>query len=375
MDLFITCAQALEPLLAQELGSLGYPQAVTGYRGVNVPDVDFNAIYRVNYLSRLAGRVLLPLSRFRCQDDRSLYVGAGKINWQEYIPAGKTIAIDANVNHPNLRNSLYAAQVVKDAICDQLREKSGRRPDVNVKNPDIQLNLFINNDRAILSFDTSGIPLHKRGYRQESVEAPMQETLAAALLALAEFKGTEIFCDPCCGSGTILIEAALMASKTPPGFLRTHWGFMHLLAHSNERWLKVKVEADSQRIALPKNQFFGADINKQAVHACKVNLRATGLHQSIEVIQCDIREYEPPVAPNFVITNPPYGLRLNEGEHLVSLYRAIGDFMKQKTAKPAKGYVFTGNLDLAKEVGLAPARRHVLDNSGIEARLLEFDLY
>lgn len=375
MDLFITCGQGLEPLLAQELGSLGYPQAVTGYRGVNLSEVNFDAVYRINYLSRLAGRVLLPLTRFRCHDSRSLYLGAGKVNWQEYIPPGKTIAIDANVNHPNLRNSLFAAQVVKDAICDQLIDKTGRRPDVNVRNPDIQLNLFIYNEKAILSFDTSGVPLHKRGYRQESVEAPMQETLAAALLTLADFKGHEIFCDPCCGSGTLLIEAALMASKTPPGFLRTHWGFMHLPAHTNERWLKTKIEADNQRIDFPKGQFFGADINKQAVHACRVNLRAVGLHQVVEVVQYDIREYDPPVAPNFVITNPPYGLRLGEAEHLASLYRAIGDFMKRKTAKPAKGFVFTGNRDLAKEVGLAPTRRHVVENSGIEARLLEFDLY
>lgn len=375
MDLFVTCAQSLEPLLAQELGEMGYPQAVTGFRGVSVPRVNLEAVYRINYLSRIGGRVLMPIARFRCRNARSLYEDTRKINWKPFFASNKTMAIDANVHHPELRNSLFAAQVVKDAICDQLREASGHRPDVNLKTPDVQLNLFINNDVAILSVDTSGAPLHKRGYRQETVEAPMQESLAAALLSLANYKGTEILCDPCCGSGTILIEAALIASKTPPGFLRTRWGFQCLPEHSQEMWLKVKGEADTLRIPLEKDRFFGADISKGAVHASRVNLRAIGMHQQVQIAHYDIRDYQPPVLPTIVITNPPYGRRLDDVEHLRALYRAIGDFMKQKTAKPAKGFVFTGSLELSKEVGLAPTRRHVLDNGGIEARLLEFDLY
>lgn len=375
MDLFITCGPGLEELLAQELGALGYPQVVTGYRGASVSNVDFGAVYKINYCSRIASRVLILLSRFPCHDARSLYAGAAKIDWERYVPEGKTIAIDANTNNPNIRNSLYGAQVVKDAICDQLKERFGRRPDVDVKNPQIQLNLFIDRERASISFDTSGTVLTKRSYRQETVEAPMQEALAAALLMLANYQGTEILCDPCCGSGTLLIEAALMATKTPPGFLRTRWGFLNLPEHSNDHWLKVKIEADSRRVPLQPNQIFGADINKQAVHSSKVNLRAAGLHQVIEVTQSDIRDYTPPVPPSFIITNPPYGLRLNDVEHLKSLYRDIGDFMKNKTSKPARGFVFTGSLELSKEVGLSSLRRHVVEQSGIDARLLEYDLY
>lgn len=375
MDLFITCGQALEEVLQQELIALGYPWAVTGFRGVSVSDVGLNDIYRINYLSRVGGRVLLPLARFYCKDDRGLYMGAGKIDWRDYIPSGKSIAIDANVNHTNIRNSLYAAQVVKDAICDQLRESLGYRPNVDVKNPDVQLNLYITDNRAILSFDTSGSSLNKRGYRQEFTEASMQENLAAALLQIGGFNGSEIFCDPCCGSGTLLIEAALMAAKIAPGFLRTKWGFQYLPEHSNEKWLKVKAEIDSQRVDLEPGKIFGADINKQAVHATKVNLRAAGLHRFVEVIQSDIRDYTPPTAPNFLMTNPPYGRRLDEDKQLWMLYQEIGDFMKQKMSKPSKGFVFTGNLDLAKEVGLTPNRRHVLSTGGLEARLLEFDVY
>lgn len=375
MDLFVTCGQGLEPLLAQELGNLGYPQAVTGYRGVNVQNVELDAIYRINYLSRLAGRVFLPLSRFRCRDAKSLYADAGKIDWVSFIPQGKTIAIDANVNHPKLTNSLYAAQVVKDAICDQLRQRSGWRPNVAVRNPDVQINLFIYHEWAVISFDTSGESLHRRGYRQETVEAPIQETLAAALLTMAGFKGDEIFYDPCCGSGTFLIEAAMMATNTPPGFLRKQWGFQNLPQHSQELWLKIKAEADSKRLTLPKRRFFGTDFNKQSVHASKVNLRASGFNNEIEIIYADFRTYEPQVPPNFVIANPPHGLRLDDVEYLRPLYRALGDWLKRKTAKPARGFIFTSSPDLAKEIGLATSKRHVLESGGVEARLLEYDLY
>lgn len=375
MDLFVTCGQGLESLLAQELGSLGYPQAVTGYRGVNVQNVELEAVYRINYLSRLAGRVFLPLARFRCRDSKSLYVDAGKIDWVSYVPQGKTIAIDANVQHPKLRNSLFAAQVVKDAICDQLRQRAGWRPNVAVRNPDVQINLYIYHEWAVVSFDTSGESLHRRSYRQETVEAPMQETLGAALLTMAGYTGSEIVYDPCCGSGTLLIEAAMMASKTPPGYLRTQWGFQNLPQHSQELWLKIKAEADAKKVPLLKKHFFGTDVNKQAAHATKVNLRAAGFLQDVEIINTDFRDYEPSIAPNFVITNPPHGHRLDDVDYLRPLYRALGDWMKRKTAKPAKGFVFTSSPELAKEVGLATSKRHVLESGGIEARLLEYDLY
>jgi putative N6-adenine-specific DNA methylase len=352
---------------------------VLGFRGVTVKDLDkescLDAIYKINYCSRVAGRVLLPICRFRCYDEKSLYEEIYRLDWLKYLSAEKTIAIDANVNHPRLRNSLYAAQITKDAICDQLRKRVGARPSIDTKNPDIQLNLYISGDWAVISFDTSGAPLHKRGYRLETVEAPLQESLAAALLLLSGYKEDDVICDPCCGSGTLLIEAAMIASNTPPGFLRKSFGFFSLPHHDQTKWLKIKNEADSKRKPLKENHFFGADNNRAAVHACKVNLRAIGFYQSIQVVQSDIREYTPEAAPDFIITNPPYGRRLDDVEHLRPLYRAIGDFMKNKSQKPAKGFVFTGSLELSKEVGLAAKRRHVLDNGGIEARLLEYDLF
>ena len=207
------------------------------------------------------------------------------------------------------------------------------------------------------------------------MEAPIRETLAAALLIMAGYKGTEVVYDPCCGSGTLLIEAALIASQTPPGFIRSQWGFFLLPNHSQELWLKVKAEADSKRKPLAKDMFFGTDLNKQAVHATKVNLRAAGFHQFVTITNTDFRDYTPEVAPSFIITNPPHGLRLDDEEHLGPLYQAIGDWMKQRAGKPARGFVFTSSPELCKKVGLATTRRHVVMNGSIESRLLEFDLY
>lgn len=373
MELFITCGQGLELILAEELGTLGYGQGIVGFRGVKLKNIDLEAIYRINYLSRLAGRVLLPLSRFRCTDARSLYQGASKIDWMAYIPPDKTFAIDANVCHEKLTNSLFAAQVVKDAIVDQIRERSGDRPSVSKRNPDVQVNLFIYQDFATISFDTSGESLHKRGYREESVEAPIQETLAAHLLTIAGFNGKEILCDPCCGSGTFLIEAAMIATNIAPGFLRKVWGFQNHPRHSPDLWLKIKAEIDSKRIPLPKGLLFGIDINKQAFHATKVNLRAAGFNREVEIINADFRDFEPKFRPTFVISNPPHGNRIGDVDYLRPLYRSLGSWMKGNTARPAKGFVFTTSPELAKEVGLAPSKRHVLESGGIEGRLLEYD--
>lgn len=375
LPLFISCAPALEPLLLEELQEFGLSALHIGYRGVFVNDWDWKTIYRINYASRLASRVLLPILRFRCFDRRSLYRHAMEIDWTQYLKEGWTFAIDANVHHRELKNSLFAAQVVKDAICDQLRQRTGRRPSVQVQNPDVQINLFIQQQNAIISFDTSGEPLHKRGYRQETVEAPIQETLAAAILRLAHYTKDSIFLDPCCGSGTLLIEAALIATQTSPGYLRTKWGFMRHPHFDSAEWLKVRNHIDERRTSLDPHRIFGVDRSQSAVRASKINLKAAGFNQQIEVQQADFREYQPSNHPNLMITNPPHGRRLEEEEQLRPLYRALGDFMKHQCTRPGKGFIFTSNLELAKEVGLAAKRRYILNNGGLDSRLLEFDIF
>lgn len=376
MELFVSCSQGMEELVAEELAEMGFSGITLGFRGVYVPDSSMEAVYRINYCSRIAGRVLLPITQFRCRNRQQLYDGIASIHWQPFVSLGKTFAVDANVsNSRELRNSHFVELVVKDAICDQFREKTGQRPAVDRANPDVQLNVFIHNDNAIISFDTSGTPLHRRGYRQADVEAPIRQSLAAALLRLAQYKGDEVLCDPCCGSGTILIEAAMIATHTPAGYLRQKWGFMHLPEFSQVDWLKVKNEADAKKIPIQPNRFYGMDINKNAVHACKVNLRAAGFHQHIQVLQGDFRDWTPKPQPNFVMTNPPHGNRLAEEDFLRPFYRSLGDFMKNNVVKPGRGFIFTGNLELAKEVGLSAKRRYEIDNAGIDSRLLEYDLY
>lgn len=374
LNLFVSCAPTLEPLLLEELNGLDIHSVKLGYRGVYVDNWDWSTIYKINYASRLANRVLLPIKRFKCFDRRTLYRHVSDINWSYYLKEGWTFSIDANVHHKELRNSLFAAQVVKDAICDQLRQKTGWRPSIDLQQPDVQLNLFIQQNSGVLSFDTSGSPLHKRGYRQESVEAPLQETLAAALLRLAKYTKDCIFLDPCCGSGTLLIEAALMASQTPPGYLRQKWGFMrHFDYHLND-WLKVRNQLDSHRQPLQPDHFFGLDINRNAVRACKINLKAAGF-KDLDIQHGDFREFNPVVIPDFVMTNPPHGRRLEDETQLRPLYRALGGFLKNKCAKPGRGFIFTGHLELAKEIGLAAKKRYVVNNSGVDSRLLAFDIY
>lgn len=374
MELFITCSSHLEELLKAELEELGY-SAKVGFRGVYVNGATERDLYRINYCSRLASRVLLPLLKFPCRNRNDLYKATASIKWMPMLQKAKTIAIDANVESREIRNSLFAAQVVKDAICDQMMEKTGNRPSVDTTNPDVHLNLFIREGRGILSFNTSGASLNKRGYRQEGGEAPLRETLAAALLRMSNYTASEVMIDPCAGSATLLIEAALIASKTPPGIFRKKWGFFHLPNFSEQQWLQVKVEEDSKKIPLEKGRYFGIEINRNTQRLALANLKAAGLHSYVVLVVGDFREYEPQVQPTFLLTNPPYGRRLEEETQLVALYRALGDFMKQKMSKPARGFILTGSQPLSKEVGLAAKRRHIVDNGGVDARLLEFDIF
>lgn len=372
--LFVTCAPTLEPLLLDELTELGFTSLQSSYCGVFVDDWDWNAIYLINYASRLASRVLLPLEKFRCQDRKSLYQSTMNIDWVPFFEGKKTFAIDANVQHRELRNSLYAAQVMKDAICDQLRQRKGRRPSIELQNPDLQLNLFIQHHMATISFDTSGEPLHKRGYRQESVEAPIQETLAAAILRLANYSSDRVFLDPCCGSGTFLIEAALIASETPPGYLRKDWGFIGHPEYKNIEWLKVRNQVDAKRKPLAKAHIFGIDRSQSAVRASKINLKAAGFSAEIDVQQADFRDYKPSVMPDMILANPPHGRRLDEEDQLRPLYRSLGAFMKNECKKSGHGFIFTSSPELAKEVGLASSKRHILSSGGVESRLLAYEI-
>lgn len=372
--LFISCLPGLEDVLGQEVEKLGYA-FTKGRAGVFVPYQDMKQIYILNLHLRTASRVLLPLATFRCYDKNDLYKGALGVNWQPWFKGMPTLAIDSFVMHKTLTNSLFAAQVVKDAICDQLKGKTGQRPSVDTSNPDLGLHLYIVDNMATISFDTSNPPLHQRGYRIEGGVAPLRENLAAALLILGGYKAEDRLIDPCCGSGTFLIEAAMIASNTAPGILRPTFGFYRHPDFNEDEWQKVKADALKQEVKLEPGKLFGIEESVKAYSILKRAIHKSKFDRWIAVSNGDFRTMELPYQPTFVIANPPYGIRLSEMEELAGLYADLGDFLKQKTHKPAKGAIFTGSLELSKCVGLKTAKRYVLSNGGIECRLLTYDLY
>jgi putative N6-adenine-specific DNA methylase len=348
-ELFVTCAGGFESLLARELRTLGCERPRIGFRGVYVPK-EMTAVYAVNYCSRLATRVLWPLAQFPCPDKEALYRGARNVDWSSLLSLNKTFAIDANVSHPTLRHSLFAALVVKDALCDHMREASGGRPNVEIRNPDVQFHLFIYKGRATISLDTSGAPLFKRGWRKRAALAPLQESLAAGILLYSDYGEEDILCDPFCGSGTFLVEAALVLTRTPPGLFRSSWGFQHMQEFSKTAWEAVKGKADGQRRPLPPGRLCGADKDLHAVTMTRDHLRVIGCDQQVELAYADIARYTPSVRPTITVCNPPYGNRL---EAHVDTYRALSRFLCAHTQGPA--CVLASNKALIEAIGGSPA--------------------
>ena len=373
-SLFISCAEALEPLLYLELEELGIEDLKKGFRGVFAPRTLEN-VFKINYLSRLATRVLWPLASFRCPDKEALYAEAKKIPWLDFLDESQTFAIDSNVSHPNLRNSLFAAQVVKDAICDQIREKRGGRPSVDIKNPDVQLNLFIHQTQGFISLDTSGAPLYKRGWSvqpsgDQRVEATLPETLAAALLVQAGYSAKDTFCDPFCGSGTLLIEAALIASKTPPGYYRKKWGFFHLPEFDEPLWERFKNRYNADRIPLSPGKIIGADRDFRAIALCTEQVKRCGFEEGIELIKTEIGNLQLPFPPTLIVTDPPFGKRM---ETSPQLFYQLGKFVRGCTPPP-RTFVLSPSIDAVRATGCPTLSAWPLKHGGIPLSLYRLKL-
>ncbi|MBI2742513.1 MAG: N-6 DNA methylase [Chlamydiales bacterium] len=360
-DLFITTTPFLQPLLLKELQEMGVPSIRQGLAGLFIPR-EMEWVYKINYCSRFATRVLWPFLQFRCEDREDLYRGAYDIDWPGIFSADQTFAIDANVTSPTIRHSLFAAQVVKDAICDRFRKARLDRPSVKTDDPDVQFNLFIYNGIATLSLDTSGAPLFKRGWRTQTGDAPLPESVAAAVLSLSNFSSDEILCDPFCGSGTILIEAAFHLTQTPSGFFRKSWGFFNHPNFSESEWQKVKAEADHHRTPLPSGKLFGADKDPMAINMCAHNLKNANFEYEIEVTPKDIRSYFPETPPTLILSNPPYGKRLQTS---MELYQALGHFMKTRCAKGCRASILCPDENLMKNSGLTIVRKQPVSYGGI----------
>jgi len=368
---YVSCPPGLEEMLLEELKELGATKVAIGHRGVQVDDESKEILYRILYGSRLAARVLLPIERFPCRGRDDLYKRSGAIEWSDYMQVDQTLAIDVHGQHPEFRNTLFAAQVVKDAICDQMRERYGRRPSVQPYRPDLQLHLFLEKGRATLSVDAAGGPLHKRGYRRQSAKAPLQENLAAAIVRMAGYSGEQLLVDPCCGSGTLLIEAAMVASSTPAGFYRTKWAVSRLPGFDRDLWQRVCQEMNHQRRSLPRGRIVGIDHSSEAIAAARTNLSAAGFGKSVELIQSPFQECKE-VRPQLVVTNPPLGKRLEGDEQL---YRDLGHFLRTQCERPAGAYVLVGSRQLGAALKLPADKRIPLEASGLKATLHVISLF
>lgn len=370
---FATCARGLEPVLANELRELGAAGVETGRGGVSFHG-DQALLYQANLWLRTAVRVLQPILDAPVISPEELYDAVRSVDWSQYLTPDHTIAVDCNVRDSHITHSKYAALKTKDAICDQFVERFGRRPSVDLDEPMVGLNLHIYRDQAVLSLDSSGESLHKRGYRPILTKAPLNEALAAALILLSGWDRTTAFADPLCGSGTLPIEAAWMALRRPPGLTRRRFGFQGWMDFDIELWTALRDEARRNVLKQLAAPIVGADIRRDAVNFCQSNARAAGIGHLLRFDKKDVHDFRPPAGPpGTVLCNPPYGERIGEEKDLIGLYRTLGEVFRQHCG----GWnvcVFTGNATLARHIGIEPVEQVPLYNGKIPCRLLQFDL-
>jgi putative N6-adenine-specific DNA methylase len=329
---------------------------------------------KLNLFLRTGQRVLFLLEEFNAKGPDELYKKIRRISWEDTIPKDGYLCVTSSVETPTIRDSRFANLKCKDAIVDRMNEKCGRRPDSGPKRDRTVVHLYWKDEECQVYLDTSGEPLSRRGYRKIPLRAPMQETLAAAVILATGWEGNGNFINPMCGSGTLAIEAAMIALHKAPGLLRNNFGFMHLKGFDKSSWntLRKKIAAGTRKSF--NGEMIATDISKEAVEATKKNAMTAGVAHLMDFGVCDYAETLIPEGVGVVILNPEYGERLGKIEELKETYKGIGDFFK-KRCQEYKGYIFTGNLDLAKRVGLRTKRRIPFFNSNIECRLLEYDLY
>lgn len=379
---FATVPRRMEHLLAEELRRLGAVSIQESRAGVYFTG-SLETALRVCLWSRLASRVLLPLAEFPAGTPEQLYAGAASIAWEEHLEVGGTLAVDCTLTASRLTHSHYAALKVKDAVVDRFRDRCGNRPSVAVERPDLRINVHVHRDQATVSIDLSGESLHRRGYRSEAGAAPLKENLAAAILIKAGWPDTArrggSLVDPMCGSGTLPIEAALMAADIAPGLLRAYFGFFGWRCHDPALWQKLVAEAEERRLVglarLPL--IVGYDANPAAIRVAWSNLERAGLSGRVHFERRDVTDLMPPAADagegGLLVVNPPYGERLGEVAELHGLYRSLGERLRARFAG-WNAAVFTGNPDLGKDLGLRAKRLHTLFNGALECRLLQFEV-
>ncbi|MDD5104577.1 MAG: THUMP domain-containing protein [Desulfuromonadaceae bacterium] len=369
---FAAVPRGAEELAGAELDALGIGGAKPGKGGVSFC-TNRAGLYRANLWLRTASRVLVQLATFPCSGPEELYKGVYAIKWPELITPDMTLAVDCSLRDSALTHSGFVALKTKDAVVDRIRAACGSRPNVDTASPDVRINVHLHKNVCTVSLDSSGDSLDRRGYRLERNDAPLRETLAAAVIALTGWDGSIPLADPMCGSGTIPIEAALQAAHIPPG-LQRNFGFQRWIDFDSALWERLCGEAEQGIRKLPLDLVTGYDLDSKALLLAGRNTVKAGLEGQIHYFHAALLEFNPPSDTGTVIINPPYGIRLGEEDDLRELYCQIGDIMK-KRCRGWTGYVLTGNLELAKYIGLKASRRYVLYNGAIECRLLKYELY
>lgn len=380
-NFFATAPKGMESLLAEELRGLG-AASVKETRAGAAFEGDLATAYRACLWSRLANRILLPLAKFNAPTPEALYAGVRTIHWDEHLDVNGSLAIDFATSQSQITHSHYGALKAKDAVVDQFRERYGQRPDVARDRPALRINIYLHKDEATVSIDLSGESLHRRGYRSEAMAAPMKENLAAAVLlragwpAIARAGGPLL--DPLCGSGTLLIEGALMAADSAPGLTRAYFGFLGWRHHGADLWQSLIDEAQARREQGLKElpAIIGYDAHRGAVHAANENIASAGLTGFVHVERRDLAACTPPTKtsqPGLLVTNPPYGERLGEVTELQYLYSHLGEQIKSQFAG-WRAAVFTGNPELGKRMGLRAKKMYALYNGALPCKLLCFEV-
>ena len=369
-ELIAKTFMGLEPVLAQELTELGANNVQIGRRVVSFTG-DQEMMYRANFQLHTAIRILKPIKHFTARSADDVYEATKTVDWSQYILPGKTFSVDSVVYSEEFRNSLFVTYKVKDAIVDQFRERSGNRPNISVSNPDVRLHIHISDDDATLSLDSSGESLHRRGYRQESVEAPLNEVLAAGMILMTGWRGETDFIDPMCGSGTLLIEADLIARNMSPGIFRKEFAF--------EKWpdfdkeLFDRIYNDDSRERDFTHHIYGYDVDMKAVNTALLNVRAAGLTKDISVAQQDFKDFKKPAQEAIMVMNPPYGERIST-PNLLGTYKMIGERLKREFAGNT-AWILSYREECFEQIGLKPSLKIPLYNGSLECEFRKYMMF
>ncbi len=375
----ITCSPGLVEYVRQEVEALGYTVGSSHGAGLELAGDLYDAM-KLNLYLRTAYNVLFLLKNFRCVSPDVLYREVKKLPWEQMIASEEYLSVVGRVDTGSIDNSMYPSLKVKDAIVDRIMQRTGNRPDSGKDKSHVVIQLYWKGDQCWLYLNTSGQKISDRAYRKIPHKAPLRESLAAAIILETGYDGSAPLVCPMCGSGTLAIEAALIASRRAPGLLRSNYGFMHLKYYDETAWQELRSTALKQskkrggKASFKPARIVATDIDPQAIEAARKNALTAGAEHLIDFSVCDFAETNVEPDEGIVVLNPEYGQRLGEIKKLEQTYKRIGDFFKQKCAGYT-GYIFTGNLDLAKHMGLRTRRRIPFFNANIECRLLEYELY